>query len=178
MSRQGTAAVEAFADYDDPARLRELDAAVAAAPADIALRRERADLLVTLLRYAEAERELRAAVRLDERDVASLTSLGALLCRGGRWRDAIDPLRTAVELAPEHGLAHYYLGDVYAHMELLPAALASYETAAGLLPDASRALKGAGHVLDRMGRPAEAADAHRRGREAQRARAAGAGRRG
>jgi len=176
MSRQGTAVVAAYADYDDPVRLRELDAAVAAAPQDVALRRERAELLASLLRYAEAEQELRAAARLDARDVATLTALGALLCRGGRWRDAMEPLRSAVELAPDQGLAHYYLGDVYSHVELLPAALASYETAATLLPDPSRALKGAGHVLDRMGRPAEAAAAHRRGREAQRARAAGAGR--
>ena len=179
MSRSASAtAVEAFAAADDPSPLRALDAAVAAAPTDVALRRERAEVLASLLRYADAERELRQAVRLDERDVLTLAALGALLCRGGRWRDAMEPLRLAVDLAPDHGPAHYYLGDVYSHMELLPAALASYETAATLLPDSSRAYKGAGHVLDRMGRPAEAAEAHRRGRDARQAVAAGAARRG
>lgn len=179
MSRSATApAVEAFASPEDPQQLRALDAAVAASPANVALRRERAEALASLLRYADAERELRHAVRLDERDVLTLAALGGLLCRGGRWRDAMEPLRLAVELAPDHGLAHYYLGDVYSHVELLPAALASYEIAASLLPDPSRAYKGAGHVLDRMGRPAEAADAHRRGRDARRAMTAGAARTG
>ena len=83
MSRSTAApAVEAYAGAEDPATLHALDAAVAARPADVALRRERAEALASLLRYADAERELRHAVRLDERDVLSLSALGALLCRG------------------------------------------------------------------------------------------------
>jgi Flp pilus assembly protein TadD len=50
----------------------------------------------------------------------------------------------------------------------LPAALTAYETAARLDPANWRALKGAGMVLDRMGRPSEAAAAYKRSREAQR----------
>jgi Flp pilus assembly protein TadD len=151
-----------------PPELAALDAAVAAAPDDVGARRNRAEALTSLHRYAEAERDLRHALRFAADDVELLTALGGVLCRGGRWRDALVPLQRAIELAPEQGVAHYHLAEVYNHVAQFPAALASYETAARLLPDAWRAHKGAGHVLDRMGRPTEAAVAHRKARDAQR----------
>jgi tetratricopeptide (TPR) repeat protein len=156
-----------------PPELLALDAAVAASPDDLAPRRNRADALTALHRYAEAERDLRHALKFAADDVELLTALGGVLCRGGRWRDAVAFLQRAIELAPEHGLAHYHLAEVYNHIDQLPAALAAYETAARLLPDAWRAHKGAGHVLDRMGRPAEAAMAHRKARDTRGREAAG-----
>ena len=98
----------------------------------------------------------------------ALANLGILFCKSARWRSAIEPLREAVEIDPERAAAHYYLGEAFNHVDQLPAALAAYETAARLQPTNFRAMKGIGIVLDRMGRPGEAAIAYRRSREAQR----------
>jgi Flp pilus assembly protein TadD len=97
----------------------------------------------------------------------AFTERGITLSRKARWRDAIEPLRRATELAPGGGLAFYYLGDAYNHTDQLPAALSAFETAAQLLSDNWRALKGVGIVLDRMRRPQEAAAAYQKARDAQ-----------
>lgn len=97
----------------------------------------------------------------------AFTERGMTLCRKARWKDAIEPLKRATELAPNEGLAFYYLGDAYNHTDQLPAALSAFETAAQLLTDNWRALKGVGIVLDRMRRPQEAAAAYQKARDAQ-----------
>jgi tetratricopeptide (TPR) repeat protein len=63
--------------------------------------------------------------------------------------------------------AQYYLADAYNHLDRLTDALHAFETTVRLQPNYFRALKGLGNVLDRLGRNAEAAAAHRRAREAQ-----------
>ena len=60
--------------------------------------------------------------------------LGMLFCKRARWREAIEPLRAASRPIPQHAAAHYHLGDAYNSIDDLPAALASYETAAQLQP--------------------------------------------
>jgi Flp pilus assembly protein TadD len=72
-----------------------------------------------------------------------------------------------VDLEPTRGAAHYYLGEAYNHVDQLSAALNAYEAAARLQPGNWRAFKGVGIVLDRMGRPVEAAIAYKRAREVQ-----------
>jgi Flp pilus assembly protein TadD len=101
-------------------------------------------------------------------DAETLTEQGVDLCKRARWKDAIEPLRRATELSPTAGLAFYYLGDAYNHVDHLPGALSAFESAARLLPDNWRALKGVGIVLDRMRRPQEAAAAYQKARDAQR----------
>jgi Flp pilus assembly protein TadD len=93
--------------------------------------------------------------------------LGVVLMRQARLKEAVDPLKRSTELQPDLATAHYYLGEVYNRLDQLPLALATLETAATLQPGNWRAYKAIGNVLDRMGRPAEAAAAHRRAREAQ-----------
>jgi len=91
-----------------------------------------------------------------------------VFCRRGRWREAVEPLGRAVEIDPAQSAAHYYLGEAFNHIDNLPAALAAYEQASHLAPANWRAQKGIGIILDRMGRPAEAALAYQRARETQR----------
>jgi tetratricopeptide (TPR) repeat protein len=91
-----------------------------------------------------------------------------LFCKRARWREAIDPLRAAIASDPHCAAAHYHLGDAYNAIDELPAALNAYEAAAQLEPKNDRPLKRIGVVLDRMGRPAEAAAAYQRARAAQR----------
>jgi tetratricopeptide (TPR) repeat protein len=109
-----------------------------------------------------AEERQRAA------DAEILTERGIDLSRKARWRDAIEPLKRATELAPSAGLAFYYLGEAYNHTDQLPVALLAFEAASRLLTDNWRALKGVGIVLDRMRRPQEAAAAYQKARDAHR----------
>jgi Flp pilus assembly protein TadD len=106
--------------------------------------------------------------RQRQADAEILTERGVDLCRKARWRDAIEPLKRATELAPNAGLAFYYLGDAYNHIDQLPVALLAFEAASRLMTDNWRALKGVGIVLDRMRRPQEAAAAYQKARDAHR----------
>lgn len=147
--------------------LEELEQAIAAEPDNVSLLLNRAAVLSAHLRFEQAESDLRRALRFGE-SAEILTSLGMVVSKGGRAREALDPLRRAVDLDPSNAAAHYYLAEVLNRLDQLPAALVAYEQAANLQPTNWRAFKGVGNVLDRMGRPAEAAVAHRKAREAQR----------
>lgn len=147
--------------------LGELQKALETEPDSVSVLCNRAAILSARLRYEQAEQDLRRAWRLDENDPEVLTNLGILLCKRARWREAIEPLRQATERKPDHAAAYYYLGEAYNHVDLLAPALSAYEAAANLQPGNFRAFKGVGIVLDRMGRPQEAAIAYKRSREAQ-----------
>ncbi|MFL5574673.1 MAG: tetratricopeptide repeat protein [Gemmatimonadaceae bacterium] len=147
--------------------LEELELAIAAEPDNVSLLLNRAAVLSSHLRFEQAEQDLRRALRFGE-TAETLTNLGMVLSKGGRAREAVEPLRRAVDLAPNNAAAYYYLAEVYNRLDQLPAALAAYEQAAALQPSNWRAYKGVGNVLDRMGRPAEASVAHRKAQEAQR----------
>jgi Tfp pilus assembly protein PilF len=152
---------------DADGALAELGRALEIAPDDVALLCARAAILTARGRYDPAEADLRRAVRAkDSADVQ--LQLGVLFCKRARWREAIEPLRAAVDADPSRPAAHYYLGDAYNSTDDLEAALASYKQAAALDPSHHRALKAIGVVLDRLRRPAEAEAAYQRAREAQR----------
>jgi Tfp pilus assembly protein PilF len=148
--------------------LGELGRALESAPDDVSILCARATLLGSRARYDQAEVDLRRAARISPRSPEVQVQLGILFSKRARWREAIEPLLAAVTADPSHGDAHYYLGEAYNHIDELPLALASYETASTLQPTSQRALKGIGIVLDRMGRPVEAAAAYRRARETPR----------
>jgi Tfp pilus assembly protein PilF len=148
--------------------LSELSKALEGAPDDVSVLCARATLLASRARYDQAEIDLRKAARINPRSPDVQVQLGILFSKRARWREAIEPLLAAVASDPSHGDAHYYLGEAYNHIDELPLALASYESASALQPSSMRALKGIGIVLDRMGRPVEAAAAYRRARETPR----------
>ncbi len=116
-------------------------------------------------RFDMAEADLRKAARVDPASADVQVQLGMLFSRRARWREAIEPLQAAVAVDPDLFDAHYYLGEAFNHIDDLPQALSAYEAAARIQPENGRALKGMGIVLDRLGRPTEAAAAYRRARE-------------
>lgn len=146
----------------------ELSRALEIAPDDVQILRARAALYTARGKYDQAEVDLRRAVKVDDRNPDVQVQLGVLFCKRARWREAIDPLRAAIASDPHCAAAHYHLGDAYNAIDELPAALNAYEAAAQLEPKNDRPLKRIGVVLDRMGRPAEAAAAYQRARAAQR----------
>ena len=147
--------------------LSELGRALDVHPDDVTLLCARAALLAGRARYDQAEVDLRRAAKANDRSAEVHVQLGMLFSKRARWREAIEPLLAAIAVDPSRGDAQYYLGEAYNHIDDLPLALASYEAAATLQPGHLRALKGIGIVLDRMGRPAEAAAAYRRARDSQ-----------
>ena len=118
------------------------------------------------MRQGSGVRRHRAAkLRVDDPEVQ--LQAGILDCRRARWRDAVEPLQKAANQRADDPLAHFYLGEALNHVDQLAAALAAYERATLLDPSGWRAFKGVGIVLDRLGRPTDAAVAYRRMREAQ-----------
>ena len=79
----------------------------------------------------------------------------------------MQPLEHLAKLNPQSAQGHFYLGEALNKLDRLKEALEAYESASELDPGNWRALKGVGIVLDRMGRPADAAAFYRRARDAQ-----------
>jgi Flp pilus assembly protein TadD len=155
---------EADGDPTDP--LAALDARLALAPGDRALRCERAALLAAQGRYAAARRDLEGVLETQPDDVEVLTSLGTLLSRKALWGEAVPYLARAVELDAGSARAWHALGEALNHLDDLAGARGAYERAIALDPRHARALYGLGIVLDRLQRPDEATRMYRRSREA------------
>ena len=145
----------------------EMNRALELAPDDVPNLCLRAALCTSRAKYDQAETDLKRAAKLAGFNPDVQVQLGVLFCKRARWREAIEPLRAAIAAEPKHALAYYHLGDAYNSVDDLPAALSAYETAAQLEPRNERPLMRIGVVLDRLGRPAEAAVAYRRARAAQ-----------
>lgn len=132
------------------------------------LRCARAAILSGRLRYDDAERELERAKKIKPDDPEVLLQQGILACRRAKWRDAVEPLSRVVRDDATSGQAHFYLGEALSKLDRLGEALEAYHRAADLDPGNWRAFKGVGIVLDRMGRPSDAAVFYRRARDGQR----------
>lgn len=149
------------------AALDALDACLKAGGDEMRLICARAFLLGGRLKYDLAEAELKRAAKLRADDSELQLQVGILSCRRARWRDAVEPLTKAAAHRADDALAHFYLGEALNHVDRLAEALAAYERATVLDPANWRAFKGVGIVLDRLGRPADAAVAYRHMREVQ-----------
>jgi Flp pilus assembly protein TadD len=149
------------------AALAAIDACAAAGGDEVRLHCARAFILGSRLKYDLAEAELKKAAKLRADDPEVQLQVGVLDCRRARWRDAVEPLQKAAAQRTDDALAHFYLGEALNHVDQLTAALAAYERAAQLDGSNWRAFKGVGIVLDRLGRPSDAAVAYRQMREAQ-----------
>jgi Flp pilus assembly protein TadD len=149
------------------AALAALDECLATGGDELRLICARVFLLGSRLKYDLAETELRRAAKLRSDDPGVQLQTGILACRRARWRDAVEPLQKAASQRTDDALAHFYLGEALNHVDQLAAALQAYERATRLDPANWRAFKGVGIVLDRLGRPTDAAVAYRYMREAQ-----------
>lgn len=152
---------------DASAALEALDVCLAAGGDELRLICARAFLLGGRLKYDLAETELKRAAKLRADDPEVQLQVGILACRRARWREAVEPLQKAAAQRADDALAHFYLGEALNHVDQLAAALRAYEHATRLDPANWRAFKGVGIVLDRLGRPTDAAVAYRHMREAQ-----------
>lgn len=117
-------------------------------------------------RTAEAERDLRDAIRLKPGHAPAHFHLGLALLRRGLGADATAALQEALELSPGDPEALYYLGEAREAQGDLAGALAALQRAAEVAPGASRTYKLMGRLLDRLGRTDDAMAMHKKAREA------------
>ena len=99
-------------------------------------------LLLNAGRHAEAERHLRAAVRLRPDHVLARYNLGGALFWQGRAAEATVQYREAIRLRQDFVEAHYRLARALAYLGRNSEALGEYETTLRLEPGHAAALEG------------------------------------
>lgn len=94
----------------------------------------------------QAERIYREVLSVDPRNFDALHLLGLLAYRTGRYDDAIERLRGAVEVNAAHPVAHTNLGAAFRAAGRRNEARDAYEQALKLKPDYAEALNNLGNV--------------------------------
>jgi tetratricopeptide (TPR) repeat protein len=105
-------ALTAFQNHHLNEALDTLTAAEREHPSDARIRNFRGIVLVQLGRNKDAEREYREALRIDPGLEDAHKNLGYLEWTEHNLKDARVHLKQALDLAPDDGFAHYYLGRV------------------------------------------------------------------
>jgi tetratricopeptide (TPR) repeat protein len=123
--------------------------AVAIAPGSDAAQRALGMTLLALGQYAEAERPLRAALRLSPVDAAGWLALGDALGRATRFDDAIAAFRRAVEVDPRLVAAWGNMALAYTELGNTARARALLDTVAALDPRNPRT-KALQHRIERI----------------------------
>ena len=91
-----------------------------------------------LSRFEEAETHLRRAIALDPQKDAYL-NLGDVLYNQGRYEEALDVTRVAIEQAPDLFEAHFNLGAILEELERYEEAIGALAQAAALASTSSQA---------------------------------------
>jgi Tfp pilus assembly protein PilF len=129
-------------------------------------RYERALLLDDRERVADAERDLRAYLKLKPKSAQGLNALGYILAnRTNRIREARELVSRALKLDPDNPMILDSMGWVEYRSGKLEAALRYLQRAHHLMPDPEIAAH-LGEVLWKMGREAEARELWARSLEA------------
>ena len=112
-----------------------------------------ANLLSILGRHEEAIREVKTARDLDPLSPRLMANVGNLLYRARKYELALEELKKAIELYPEHGLNYDLAAWIYAHLGRYEEALVSlqrYEEITGVEPIIASA-----YVYDKWGKRRE-----------------------
>ena len=91
--------------------LAGLDEVLSERPQDLAVLIRKAELLVNLGRFEEAEQVFLRAQKVAPNQAAVLAGLGALASQQGQHEHAIEMLQAALELQPEADSLYYALGQ-------------------------------------------------------------------
>ena len=153
-----------MATWIDPKRraaaLAALDRRIAAAPADVVARFERACLLAGAGRVEVAKQEYLALLSHQPGHAGALNNLGALFAAEGHRRAARLTYAEAVKHNPDDPMGRVNLANMLLSLGEAPAARAQYEAALVLDPDQREAHRGLAQLLSADGDEA-AADRHR-----------------
>jgi Flp pilus assembly protein TadD len=148
------------------AALEELGLAAEASSESFAVLVHRGALLARTGRPAEAEKDLKDAIRLRPDDPVGHCQLGLCFLRRGRAADASRAFRDALRYSPDDPELLYQLGESLQSTGDVEGAMEVLEQAAARAPRDPRPLKLMGRLLDRLGRTEQAMIMHRRARDA------------
>ena len=141
--------------------LAELREATKADPENADLHYKLGNAYFDLAEFEQARRAYEAAVRLDPDHAAAYCNLGLSLKRLGSLNKAVEAYRAALEIAPDDATA---LGNLIVALQTagdLAGAADQLERLAGLRPGDVNVRSQLAHVLFRLRRYEEAADAFR-----------------
>ena len=122
----------------------------------------RAAVLARQRRLAEAETDLRRAVRLAPGNGQALLELGLMIWRKGLATEAAETLDRAAAHQPRNPIAFNYLAEALNQAGQPENAVVALERSLALDPRQPKAYYLMGRVLDRLRRPDEARLAYRR----------------
>ena len=103
-----------------------------------------------------AEKELRAAIRINPDFTEAHSNLGTLLKDMGKKEDAEKEYRDAIRINPDYATAHYNLGNLLKNMGRNEDAEAEYREALRINPDDAEAHYNLGNLLKETGRTEDA----------------------
>jgi eukaryotic-like serine/threonine-protein kinase len=113
-------------------------------------------MLAACGRSGEAIAETHKAQECDPLSGSIGTGRGWSHYYARRFDEAIEYCRHVLELDPNYGIAHYYMGLAYLHKSMPSEALAALEAALALLDGNATALSALGHAYALVGRAADA----------------------
>ena len=116
-------------------------------------------------RFAEADREIGKAIRLDPVNVQARVCEAILTFRKGLYSDAEEQLKGLCERNPSHGPAHFYRGEALNRLGRIEEALATMERTIQLQPRNWRAYHTLGMLFDRKDDRERASEMYRQARE-------------
>jgi hypothetical protein len=99
----------------------------------------------------DAVQENQVLIQINSRDAEAQMRLGSALFVLGRPTEALDHLRAATQLRPDHDGAHYQLGSIYLRQNRLDEARKEFEAVLRLKPDDFQASGSLGFVYLRQG---------------------------
>ena len=118
--------------------IRAQRARLEAAPRDVAVMNDLANLLVLAGDVEEAEEVYRRALEVEPERVATIYNLALLHAETGRIRPARRGFQKALEIAPGHAWSHYHLGTLNAAAGKRNKAIGHYVQAFRLDPRLTR----------------------------------------
>ncbi len=99
----------------------------------------------------DAVQENQVLIQANAQDAEAQLRLGSALFVLGRPTEALDHLRAATQLRPDHDGAHYQLGSIYLRQKRLDEARKEFETVLRLKPDDFQASGSLGFVFLQQG---------------------------
>jgi TolB-like protein/Flp pilus assembly protein TadD len=150
------ATVQAGYDWDWELAERTFHTALLAGTSAPVLFHYALDLLTPLARLDEALEAIRSAVDLDPLSPITNTAVGGCYYRLRRWQEAVDSLRTTLELNSGFGHAHWSLGRVFLELGDGQQALEHFDEALRIMGPTPAALSERAYALARLDQGSEA----------------------
>jgi tetratricopeptide (TPR) repeat protein len=148
--------VRMYFDWNFPAAANDFQQAIRLNPSSVTARHWHSIYLTAMGRPEEARGEIARAQQLDPLSVPIATDMGFRLHYNGQNQQAIQQLRSALEMNARYPLAHFWLGRIYTTQGRYDQALAELEAVGPALRAWQPTLAARGYLYGVWGKRAEA----------------------